>query len=440
MSCLQHHKEKFYGDNQPITSFDNLPSDMQTIFYCMQKCAYERFLCHSNNRPLSEQEISEDFFNCSKVPRNFDGFGLFSVTNTTNTSSVGMSKFYNFSYKPVQELLAALYLTQLQPPDLLQELSDTFGKKEYEMVWIFYAGLTDLKQVPIENVLAKHRMQQLSQQVSINLLPVKSLKDLVEVWKKCHTYYLQMITGTFNMEFLLSLILCCYEAKNSEACKVIANHLYADKVCRFEVPSNHATPYLLLAISYFILHSGKIWSLRCNVAIQSSIQLLFEHINKNGSYQEDTGNLWVFCCVVTSSEIDVYCSAIKSQPSLQWIHLLPGSHLGDDGTEKLCKCLCFDNHVIKIEIDDCGIGSDGLESIGRMLNYNKNILCLNLRKNNFTLDDIKEFLQNIKNQQILQVLLFDKSYCEDSDVHTILKDINSIRSKNNAHHWSITYR
>jgi len=186
------------------------------------------------------------------------------------------------------------------------------------------------------------------------------------------------------MDFLLSLILCCYEAKNDKAFKVIADHLYANKVCHFEIPMNHATPYLLLAVSYFISHSGITWSLRCNAVILSGVSHLFTHINDPDINQscpkEATGHLWVFCCVVTSSEIDAYCSAIKSQSSLQWIHLLPGSHLGNDGTYKLCKCLYFNKQVIKVEIDNCCIGSNGLRSIGCMLNANRKILCLNLKK------------------------------------------------------------
>ena len=171
---------------------------------------------------------------------------------------------------------------------------------------------------------------------------------------------------------------------------------------------------------------------------------MFTHINdpdiNQCCPQAATGHLWVLCCVVTSSEIDAYCSAIKSQSSLQWIHLLPGSYLGDDGTCKLCKCLYDDSQVIKVEIDDCCIGSNGLRSIGCMLNANRKILCLNLIKNNFTLDDVKEFLQYIKNQQYLEILLLDINYCEDPEICTILKDINLIRSKNNAIPLTIGYQ
>jgi len=64
-----------------------------------------------------------------------------------------------FTDLPIQELLAALYLTRLEPKDLLNELSETFGKKTYARVWVFYAGITELKQVSIENALEMHKLK-----------------------------------------------------------------------------------------------------------------------------------------------------------------------------------------------------------------------------------------------------------------------------------------
>ena len=426
MVCLQHHKEKVLEDDQPIESFDKLPStcdyDMQKIFYSMQKCAYARLFCDSW-KPFTNEEISQYF---APVPKNFDGLGLFNIRNIKK--AIGVSKVYDFRFKLIQELLAALYLIQLNEDDLIKELSEIFGKKDYEMVQIFFAGLTDLKQVPIEKLLVKHKVILLHQS-PINL-PAPSHYELVKLWKQCKASYEDNIKKNSHEQLLLSLILCCYEAKNSEACRVIANHFYADNVCRLDIPPIHATPYLFLAVSYFICCSGKSWSLRCNNA--DSVSLLFKHINfphQNLYYSESMSHLWVFCCVVTSSEITDYCSAIKSQSSLQWIHLLPGSCLGDDGTSKLCDCLDFDSQVIRVEIDGCEIGSEGLQRIGRLLIVNKKILYIDLRKNKFTLDDVKEFLRYIKNQRNLQILLLDKDYCENSEINALLEDINLNRAQ-----------
>ena len=363
------------------------------------------------------------------MPDNFDGLGLFTVNNIEGAR--GISKTYEFQCKPIQEFLSGLFLTRLEKTDIKKEMLQTFKNKECEMVWLFYAGLTELKQVSIEVVL-KYDMAQ--QQPSISL-PTQSLKVLVKAWEQCHTYYMDM-AGKFGMETLLLLILCCYEARSSKACRVIAEHLYTDTVCRFEIPPNHATTYLLLAVSYFISYSGKTWSLRCNTFIQSSVQLLFKHITNNLS----TSCLWVLCCIVTTSEIDAYCNAIKSQSLLQWIHLLPGSYLGDDGAKKLCECLCFGSQVIKIEIDECGIGSHGLRHIGRMLKVNSKILCVNIRRNDFALDDVKDFLQHIKSRPYLQSLLLDDNFCKNSEICAVREEINLIRKNIDTPPLMVTHR
>ena len=131
----------------------------------MQKCAYERFSYHSQ-RSFTEQQISLDFFDgmmliyyagltdlkqvsikdvlvmhkitlqqqpsilLLDVPDNFDGLGLFTVNNPS--SNQGISKTYDFVYKPIQEMLAALHLTTLKSATLINELSDTFRKKDYD--------------------------------------------------------------------------------------------------------------------------------------------------------------------------------------------------------------------------------------------------------------------------------------------------------------------
>ena len=437
--CLQHHKERVLNDHQPITSFNDLPPDMKRIFKCMQKCAYEQFSLYHSQRSFTEQQISLHIFNGSNIPDNFDGLGLFTVKNPTNNR--GIAKTYEFVYKPIQEMLAALYLTSLPSDTLKNELFDTFQKQDYEMTWVYYAGLTDLKQVPIKEVLVMHQMT-LQQQPSI-ILPAKSIfNDLIEAWKYCHSYYKDM-TNNCRIEVLLTLILCCYEAKNSEACRDIADHFYRDKVCRFEIPPNHATPYLLLAVSYFISHSGKTWSLRWNTVIQRGIELLFTHINDPSHYftsPKALNHLWVFCCIVTPSDIDAYCNAIKSQSSLQWIHLLPGSSLDDDSTSKLCECFYLNSQVIKIEIDDCGISSNGLKSIAHMLSINQKILYIALRKNKFELDDLIEFLKHTIKNQYLQHLLLDNHFCESPEVSALLKEINQVRRVENCADLSIRNR
>ena len=275
-------------------------------------------------------------------------------------------------------------------------------------------------------------------------VPAKTLTDLVKAWEHCHSHFMAITTSNrFNVEFLLTLMLCCYEARNEKACKIIAAYVYPDLVCRIEIPPNPVTPYLLLAVSYFISHSGKMWSLRCDTSIQSGVELLCEYIIDSklvDGRSSHNGGLWVWCFVVKSSQIDAYCKAIKSQQSLQWIHLLNGSVLGDEGTTKLCECLTPDCAVIKVELENCKIGSKGLKSVGHMLNINRKILHIDLRKNCFVPNDVIQFLQDIKNQLDLEYLRLDKEFIENPEISSILEEIKSIRKTKNAKNLTINYR
>ena len=436
MNALQHHKDKSSKGKQLLNSTTGLPHEMQEIFNMLRKYAFEYLFHH---KPFSEEEISYELFNSSDIPWDFDGLGLFKIYHTEKLT--GESKGYLFLHKPIQELLAVLYLITLQPQEQLVELKEIFGNKAYEMVWVFYAGMTSLRN--IDEILKQYLPQKYSQ--PITQVPVKTLRDLVEAWKHCHSHFMPMTTSNrFSAEFLLTLMLCCYEARNEKACKTIAAYVYPDLVCRIEIPPNCVTPYLLLAVSYFISHSGKMWSLRCDASIQSGVELLCKYIvdskSANGQSSNNHGGLWVWCFVVKFSQIDAYCRAIKSQQSLQWIHLLNGSVLGDEGTAKLCECLTPDCAVIKVELENCKIGSKGLKSIGRMLKINGKILHIDLRKNFFSLDDVMQFLHDIENQMCLEYLLLDKKFIENPKVSSVLEKIKSIREMKNAKDLTINYR
>jgi len=423
---LQYHKEKHYSDKKPIKSLDDLPPKMKEVLGGMEKLSYNYF---STKNPLSQELMLHEIFN-SQEEQDFDGMGLFKVKKCPIIT--GKSKIYLYRFKVFQEFLAALYLTRLQTVELTEELVEIFGDINYERVWVFFSGMTKLKRVTIKSVLAK--LPTPKQMLKKSELPITTHVELIEQWKQCHEHFNRMTKSKeLSADFLLILMLCCYEAENPEACNIIADYFYPSKFCRIEISHSRATPYLFLAISYFMMHSGKKWSLRCSVAIQSSVQLLSKTI---GDYRADKheipNSLWVLCSVVPLSDITAYCKIIESQPSLQWIHLLCGSYLGDDGTSKLCECLKHNNSVIKVEIDNCEIGSVGLKSIACMLNVNNTISFLNVNKNNFSLEDIIEFLHCIKNQVHLQYLLLDEEYTYNHKILSILEKINSFRKSNNA--------
>ena len=111
MICLQNQKDKLHENTQPIKNINELPPDMQEIFHRMQRCACDRFFHHSS-QPFTEEEISQNLFDGAEVPLDFDGLGIFSIKPIQ--IKTGKLKTYDFIYKLIQELLAALYLSRLE--------------------------------------------------------------------------------------------------------------------------------------------------------------------------------------------------------------------------------------------------------------------------------------------------------------------------------------
>ena len=95
--------------------------------------------------------------------------------------------------------------------------------------------------------------------------------------------------------------------------------------------------------------------------------------------------------------------------------------------------------MMKVEIKNCKIDSIGLKSIVDMLNINRNILHIDLRKNCFSLHDTVTFLNNIKNQMHLEYLLLDQEFCQNSEVISMLKELNSIRRTKNTKELMLSY-
>jgi len=429
LMILQHHKNKNYKENYALTSLTDdaqMPDDMRIILVGLGEHAYNNIL---TQKPFSYKELLLYISDHSLLnQQEFDGMGF--LQTIRQRIFTGDTMYYVYHYGIIQEFLSAVYLTSLEADEQKQALVTIFGEASYEMVWIFHAGFTRMTRVHIQSILP---VLNIPLQPDVKL-PLRNCIELVENWGHCYKHYIRMAKNpNFNDGFLLTLMQCCYEAKNSSACKTIANHYYPNNLCRIEIPANRVTPYMLLAVSYFIAHSGKMWSVRCVAAISTGVELLNTYINNPalyGSNYVETGGLWVWCFVVKPSDINDFVSMIKVQPLLQWIHLLYGSRLGNDATVKLCECLKFDKKLVILELENCSIGSDGLQSIANMLNVNRRILFIDLRKNIFQSEDVKIFLLSIKHKTILEHLLVDRQHVENPDVMEISEEINSARKQN----------
>ena len=114
-------------------------------------------------------------------------------------------------------------MTGLKASKQKQTLISIFGESSYEMVWLFYAGLTGMTSVNIQSILPASNITRLPDVK----LPLQKCTELVENWGHCYKHYIKIAKNeNLNDGFLLTLMQCCYEAKNPSACETIANHYY----------------------------------------------------------------------------------------------------------------------------------------------------------------------------------------------------------------------
>ena len=420
---LQRHKEKTTGSKKrPITSLQKLPPDLCHILIALQKLAYQSLL--QEQLIFSEDDIADALFDSQDVPWNFDGMGLFEVYQLDLLT--GVSRSFNFLHKTIQELLAALYLSQLSPYEQNIELKKIFGESKFEMVWLFYAGLTKMNNLSIEKVFPV-----VTTECDLPEFDPPTHKSLTSIWYSSHEYYTTLTGESITEHFLLTLIICCYESQDPLLCISFCDHFYNSDTCCIDLPASSATPQVMLSLSYFIAHTNRKWSLYCGVTITSGIQLLCRYLC---NLQKNVlGRLWRLCYVLADLEKDDLCTLVQMQPCLQWLYLSFSTSLGDDGAKKLCSSLATNTTVMKLHINSCNITGEGLAAASEMLKSNESIQQLDIRGNLYTTKNLTSLLKCIKYYNCtLTDLLLDQKYEQSSKVIGFRDEINRIRKSKNA--------
>ena len=145
---LRCYNIKAFKDTQTLTNLDKLPQALKEILNGLEELSYT--LLWEDRLIFSDELVSEVVFHGKSVPLEFDGMGLLEVHDTEY--ELGVIKNYNFLHKTIQELLAALYLSKLESMQQETEMKSLFGNIKFEMVWLFYIGLTKFELVSINNV------------------------------------------------------------------------------------------------------------------------------------------------------------------------------------------------------------------------------------------------------------------------------------------------
>ena len=402
---LSLHDQRVSGHTIKFIKFDCLPVYIFESLNGLSEIAYSGL---RNHKLYFTQNEMQSLY--QSVPLDCDGMGLLQVEN--HMLHRGCYKTYHFMHKTVQEFLAAWYMTKI--PEQNVKILEHFQNKNFQIVLIFYAGLTGFKCLEFSKFLPfvdscynrKSKTVKLLDKISLTI----SFKIFFRNYNTGNFFYLYANAGVhseLNGHGLLVLIACCAEAKNPAACKAFSNsELFHNNACYITIPYSAVTLQLLCSLSYCIAHSAKNWIVQCDYLSEQGILSLQKHIFDSN---DSSGKLISLTTNTSKKEIDVLNTFL--QPCFSLFHLnLSNSHeFGDHCATLLAKALEFNHTLAILSLSYCDISSAGILAIAEMLKINDNLVTIHLEGNTFSCNDLLQVLVKIKNNITLSFMVIDVS-------------------------------
>ena len=178
LCCIIRHMEK-QGRRLKIASLDCLPLDIQEPFTNLCTLAYHGV--RKNKATFSEEDLQ--LFN---LPTELTTLSL--MQGVASFSTFGESRLYNFLHLSTQELLAAFYISKMQPEEQIKIFNELFEQPRFANVFKFYAAFTKFQNTGIRDTISR-------------------------------------ITQSKNETLLLTLLQCLYEAQDNRLCQFVASQL-----------------------------------------------------------------------------------------------------------------------------------------------------------------------------------------------------------------------
>ena len=199
--CIVRHMRK-QGKILKISSLDHLPPDIQEPFNNLCTLAYHGV--RENKATFSEEDLQS-----FRLPTELSTLSL--MQGVASFAAFGETKLYNFLHLSTQELLAAFFISKMEPNEQVEIFNDLFEQPRFSNVFKFYAAFTKLE--------------------------TKGIRDTVS-----------RIVKSEDETLLLTLLHCLYEAQDDRLCQFVASQL-EDKL---ELSRQILSPVDCLAVGYFV--------------------------------------------------------------------------------------------------------------------------------------------------------------------------------------------
>ena len=199
--CIIRHLKKQEKDLN-FSSLDNLPRDIQEPFNNLCTLAYHGVM-------KNKATFSADDLKSFKLPTELSTLSL--MQGVASFATFGESKLYNFLHLSTQELLAAFFISKMDPVEQVKIFNELFQQPRFANVFQFYSAFTKLQTEGIRDTISR------------------------------------MVNSKNNI-LILSLFHCLYEAQDDTLCEFVGCELQRE----VDLSENTLSPVNCLSIGYFL--------------------------------------------------------------------------------------------------------------------------------------------------------------------------------------------
>ena len=153
--------------------------------------------------------FSEDDLQSFKLPTELSTLSL--MQGVASLTAFGESRLYNFLHLSTQELLAAFFISKMDPAEQVKIFNELFQQPRFANVFQFYSAFTKLQTEGIRDTISR-------------------------------------IVKSKNNILILSLLHCLYEAQDDTLCEFVGCELQR----KVDLSENTLSPVNCLSIGYFL--------------------------------------------------------------------------------------------------------------------------------------------------------------------------------------------
>ena len=418
-SLVQHCLSRYLHERQEISerlatfeSIDLLPDSLQTPFEQLCKLAFTG--ARENKVAFSTSDLEILQLN----PGDICALGLLQAV--PSIISHGRIVYYNFLHLSIQELLAAVHISQMPAGGQISTFDSLFNEARFSAVLQFYAAITKLRTLrPFLSLVPRF------------LRPIPaSIYDLV-----------RKIIRKGSDSLLISLLNCLYEAQDISLCKYVGEQLrdklsFLERLTGADTEINLLNLSLLprdcLSIGYFMASIAATYNGRFRVSLGScsledtGTKILMQSFCRNlvpHSANELTGHIYL--CLdhneITNNGALYIADALKTTTALKRLNLW-GNPIGDKGLQSITEALITNTSLITLDLFQCKlkITKENGPTLIEMLQRNRSLRELHLSYSSAITDSEVTFIvEGLKENTTLKALVLGGSSITDENFRSI---------------------